>query len=557
MKQWVLIPLVGIMLWSCGKSNSGLGGLLCSIGHNKSAMTVGLNLDLIRQLMLQDPGAGVSNEELQTFLNDVLDRANISPQLLKVDKVDSIQESATDAVRFLELGGNFAAGFGVATKLIKEADQVLGLEEGSLFEFVQESYDVGAAVPHLSKPLSWNSGRGINQQQSLEQFLSYHDLQSSSVAHPDQWAYKQTQWQKAMTHLETLRAASSGASTSDNPVIVAIMDTGVDSEHPDLKDIMWSEGYDALGTSSGTHDENGHGTHCAGIVASQVKTPGTSPLGVAAAVDVRIMPIKVLDKDGSGGFQAIEKGLQWAIHHANSKPDVISMSLGAGLEFADLDENTKALSHTLIQEAIAQNIIVVVAAGNESCPLGGSCQHRQGIFPRSFNEYTVLPCAYQGVICVGASDPDESLAEYSNYSSKKSGATYRSKADVNAPGTNIYSTWPVDLGKYKTISGTSMATPYVAGIAALMKSVKRDLSQAEFLNIISESQVESDDILAKSEEGRLDLYQALVNFGNDNEAGLAVPPPSDYTPPEPTEVDDPAPSNSGTSFTDLWSVMCG
>ncbi len=103
---------------------------------------------------------------------------------------------------------------------------------------------------------------------------------------------------------------------------MAVLDTGVDLEHPDLKSIL-VPGYDAVDSGSGTQDENGHGTHCAGIIAAQ-KNSSDSALGVAAMAGVKIMPIKVLGGDGSGGFQAIEKGILWAIEHG---AHVISMSL--------------------------------------------------------------------------------------------------------------------------------------------------------------------------------------------------------------------------------------
>ena len=337
--------------------------------------------------------------------------------------------------------------------------------------------------------------------------------------------------------------------------MVAVLDTGVDAEHPDLQDIL-IEGYDAVGESNGTDDTNGHGTHCAGIIASQVKTEGTSPVGVASSANVKIMPIKVLGADGSGGFQAIEKGLRYAMR-ADPKPDVLSLSLGAGLDYADMDDDARQMVNSLFDLAINEhNMIVVVAAGNENCPLGGSCRDSQGVFPKVISEYIVLPCMYEGVICVGASDPEETLATYSNYSSQEE-RDYRVKAHVNAPGTNIYSTWPVESGSYKTISGTSMATPYVAGIAALFKSVKKDMTQADFLRVITEGQVLPEDMLAKSEVGRLDLYKSTVEFGSDSTLALGIDAPEGFSEPEVNPVSGPSSSESSSaSATSLWSVLC-
>ena len=279
-------------------------------------------------------------------------------------------------------------------------------------------------------------------------------------------------------------------------------------------------------------------------------------MGVATSKNVKIMPIKVLGKDGSGGFQSIEKGMRFAMR-SNPKPDVLSLSLGVGLEYSDLDASAKTLVNELFRRAIEDhNMIVVVAAGNEACPLGAVCKDQGGIFPKTISEYIVLPCLYEGVICVGASSPDESLANYSNFSGKVE-KSYRSTAHINAPGTDIYSTWPVELGSYKTISGTSMATPYVAGVAALFKSVKKDLTQDEFLRIIQSGQVNPEAMVEKSEVGRLDLYKATVALGTDTDLGLGVPAPDGYTEPAVTPVEAPESGNSsGSADFSLWSAIC-
>ena len=129
-----------------------------------------------------------------------------------------------------------------------------------------------------------------------------------------QWALIQTDYNSALAHLAKIRAEN-GDSTNKE-VVVAVLDNSVDSEHPDLVDVL-IEGYDAVGEANGTDDTNGHGTLC-GITASQVKTADLSPLGVASSVSVKIMPIKVLDANGAGGFQAIEKGVRYAMRASRS-----------------------------------------------------------------------------------------------------------------------------------------------------------------------------------------------------------------------------------------------
>ncbi len=536
------------LLLSCGRGGQAIVSLLCGIGHDQSSLTLGLNLDELAGLgLLQDDG-GISNEDVKNFLNESL-TGFVEEDVLRIKSVETAHpDDETDSVRFIQLSGSFSGGFGVAAQFLKGALSSAGLAGESVVDFLHDSFSVSAASQQF------NFTKWLSQTQ--KPWERHHLRRESRLLTPqsDQWALLQTNYSGALDHLNTILNKGDGA--SDSEVIVAVLDTGVDKDHPDLQDIL-IEGYDAVGTDTGTDDENGHGTHCAGIIAAQAKTSDTSPEGVAAQRNIKIMPIKVLDSRGAGGFQAIEKGIRYAMR-ATPKPDVLSLSLGAGLEYGDLDEDTKKLSNELFKEAIEKyNMIVVVAAGNESCPLGGNCRDQNGIFPKSIAEYVVLPCMYEEVICVGASNPDETLADYSNYSAKKD-ASYRTKAHINAPGTDIYSTWPVELGSYKTISGTSMATPYVAGIAALFKSVRKDLNQQQFLEILQAGQVNPSDMVEKSEVGRLDLYKATVAFGINKSVGLGVEAPVGYQEPGVNPVTGPNKDNTGQNGANfnLWSAIC-
>lgn len=503
------------MFVACGgDSSNALVGLVCGSGHAKGKMTVGLNLDLIKgTLGLAEKDSAVSDVDLKSFLNQGLNKAGVSESLLSVKSVSSIKE--TDPVRFLQLDGLFGEGFGVATKLLKDNKDKFGLHaNASPFEFINESFDVAVATHFIT----------------------------ADSPNDDQWAYRQTEYDKALTLFEKMKAAAGDESQAS--VTVAVLDTGVDLDHPDLKDVL-VEGYDALGTDTGVDDENGHGTHCAGIIGAEAKSD-ESALGVARMANVKIMPVKVLGKNGGGDFQAIEKGIRKAM---DSGVDVISLSLGAGLEYTDMGGNIEALQNGVIKDAIDKGFIVIVAAGNESCKIGGECQG-SGLFSKSFDEYTVVPCAYENTICIGATDADETLASYSNYSSKKE-ADYRTKADVNAPGTAIYSTWPG--GGYKTISGTSMATPYVAGIAAIMKSIDKNLTQTQILDYLRRGQSKPTDVVNKSETGRADLYATLVALANDKGiAGVEA----EFTPEaKPVEAPETEAGNTG-DIASLLSAVC-
>jgi type VII secretion-associated serine protease mycosin len=220
-------------------------------------------------------------------------------------------------------------------------------------------------------------------------------------------------------------------------VIVAVLDTGVDLGHPDLQGCLLA-GISTLPNSSGPADDHGHGTHVSGIIAAQ----GINNVrGVAPGC--RIMPVKVLGADGMGDTANIVTGILWAVDHG---AQVINMSLGG-------TGGSQALREA-VEYAINKNVVVVAAMGNDGA---------------NTEDY---PAGYPGVIAVGATDNTDTVADYSNYGSWES---------VVAPGSDILSTLPTypvyetthdDFKQqgYDTMDGTSMATPMVSGLAALILS---------------------------------------------------------------------------------------
>ena len=260
----------------------------------------------------------------------------------------------------------------------------------------------------------------------------------------------------------------------DSRVIVAVVDTGVDLTHPDLQGRL-AAGRSFVPGSTGPMDDNGHGTHVAGIIAAEAN----NNQGIAGvAPKCRIMPVKVLDADGKGGTSDIVTGILWAVDHGAK---VINLSLGGGT-------GSKALEGA-VQYVIKRNAVVVAAMGND----GENAQ-----------EY---PASYQGVIAVGASDSEDGIAGFSNTGNWIS---------VSAPGDGIYSTTPTysctlsreeGLGQsYGTLSGTSMATPYVAGLAALILSVYPNATPSLVKSKIERAcqDIESSGFDAKSGFGRVD-----------------------------------------------------
>ncbi|MCK2000594.1 S8 family serine peptidase [[Brevibacterium] frigoritolerans] len=203
---------------------------------------------------------------------------------------------------------------------------------------------------------------------------------------------------------------------------VGVIDSGV-STHPDL---IVSGGQSFVGYTNSYADDNGHGTHVSGIISAENNEIGV----VGVAPDSDIFALKALDQDGSGYLSDIIEAIDWSI---TNQMDVINMSLG-----------TKTASSALesaVNTAYQNGILVVAAAGNESTSVS-------------------YPAKYSSVIAVSATDENNELAYFSNFGPE---------VEISAPGTNILST--SSLGDYENMSGTSMATPFVAGQLALLNEL--------------------------------------------------------------------------------------
>jgi subtilisin len=232
-----------------------------------------------------------------------------------------------------------------------------------------------------------------------------------------------------------VNAPAAWSSGQGSGVKVAVIDTGIDCTHPDLQ-CDFSAGQNILSPGSDPMDDNEHGTHVSGTIAGR----GNGAKGVlGVAPKATLIPVKVLDADGSGSLSDIVKGITWA---TSARVDVINMSLGG-------PTGSTALQRA-VAKAIGAGVVVVCAAGNS------------GPNPNTVG----FPGGYPGVIAVAASDNNDKVASFS------------SRGDAVgfiAPGVNITSTVPG--GGYKQLSGTSMASPHVAGLAAL--AVERGASGAD------------------------------------------------------------------------------
>ena len=214
-----------------------------------------------------------------------------------------------------------------------------------------------------------------------------------------------------------------------NAVKVAIIDTGVDTDHPDLQANI-KGGINTINPRKTYQDDNGHGTHVAGIIGAVNNNIGV----VGTAPQVQIYAVKALDRNGSGYLSDIIEGLQWAI---NNNIQVINMSLGANTDVQSFHDAIKAVYNA--------GIIQVAAAGNDG-PADNSVDY---------------PAKYPETIAVSAINSSGQIASFSSRGPEVA---------VTAPGVDINSTW--NTGFYKVISGTSMATPHVTGTAALVISAR-------------------------------------------------------------------------------------
>lgn len=243
--------------------------------------------------------------------------------------------------------------------------------------------------------------------------------------------------------------------TGSEDVVVAVLDTGVDYTHEDLATNMWMRpdslapyhdnelgtiddlnGFNAIDNAADPMDDNGHGTHCAGIIGAE----GENDLGIAGVNwKVKIMPLKFMNAGGSGTTKDAIEAISYAIDRKKAGVNVriISASWGS-------TQRSRALE-AVIRKAYENDILFVAAAGNASTD-----NDRTPHYPSSYN----VP----NVISVAALDRHDQLASFSNYGVKS--------VAIAAPGVDILSTW---LGNaYEEKSGTSMATPVVSGVAALV-----------------------------------------------------------------------------------------
>lgn len=288
--------------------------------------------------------------------------------------------------------------------------------------------------------------------------------------------------------------------TGSSDMLVAVIDTGVDYDHEDLKDQMWRNpgesgggkesngidddnngykddyrGWNFTSDNNDPYDDNQHGTHCAGVIGAV----GNNAKGVAGVNwSVKIMALKFLGRDGSG---TTEDAAEAIIYAAQMGAKISSNSWGGG-------ENSRTLQDA-IQFAHDRGALFIAAAGNESSNTDNTPN-----YPSTYN----VP----NVIAVASSDRNDALSSFSNYG--------RYTVDLAAPGSNILSAQP--LGRYQLLSGTSMATPHVAGAAALIWAQYPTLSMKQVIvRLLGSTDRKNAFVNRMATGGRLNLANAFSN----------------------------------------------
>jgi subtilisin/minor extracellular protease Epr len=254
---------------------------------------------------------------------------------------------------------------------------------------------------------------------------------------------------------------------------VAIIDTGINYNHPDLRD-NYKGGYDFVNDDADPVDDNGHGTHCAGIIAAEDNDIGV----ISVAPEANLYSLKMLDSTGSGYISDLIAAIEWAIEtrkdtDTSNDIQIISMSLGSNSGVTALE--------TTCSQAYYSGILLVAAAGND----GNT---------RGTGDSVDYPAAYRSVIAIAATDSKDKRASFSSTGPA---------VELAAPGVNILSTYQDGL---TSLSGTSMACPHVAGTAALVLAANPSFTNGNIRNRLAKT---ATDLGAR---GRDKLYgYGLVN----------------------------------------------
>ncbi|GEM_PF-2746376 len=308
-------------------------------------------------------------------------------------------------------------------------------------------------------------------------------------------------------------------------VSVCVLDTGINYTIPDLGGCFGNgtnftckviDGYDYINNDTDPMDDNGHGTHVAGIIAANGSLKGVAP-------DAKLIAMKVLDASGNGYISYAADAILWCVNHSSQyNITVISMSLGAGV-YTDFCDNAQTYLTDAINQAVAKGIVVVVATGNDANYSGVSlpaCIYNATRVGATYDsDYIGNSFSYLNglgnVICTDTSPYRDNITCFTNR-----GGVFDDM--LLAPGAWINSTWL--NGSYIEKAGTSMAAPFVSGTIALMKQVAPTLSPAKIKDVLNKTGKRIYDPQTNRSYTRIDAYAAIAYLLNTSIEDVKVSP---------------------------------
>jgi subtilisin family serine protease len=345
-----------------------------------------------------------------------------------------------------------------ALRATDDASAILAIEPERTVYALQDPLGVESGSPPPSSgsgpsglPLEYLSGYRDAVNHLYERLTGAAPGEAAAEATP---SFTETEftWGLQITKVSASRYTGRG-------IRVAVLDTGLDLAHPDFTGRRIAARSFIQGQQ--VQDRHGHGTHCIGTACGP-RRPGKLPR-YGVAFDTEIFAGKVLSDQGSGADAGILAGMQWAITNGCA---IVSMSLGApvqvGQPYSQVFENAA-------RRALAAGTLIIAAAGNES-------RRPQGLAPVGH------PANCPSIMAVGALDRHLRIASFSNGGLNPQGG----QVDIAGPGVSIRSSWPRP-SLYKTIDGTSMATPHVAGIAALWAEVDMNFRGRALMSMLTQS----------------------------------------------------------------------
>ncbi len=345
--------------------------------------------------------------------------------------------------------------------------------QGLSSEVASEERPVTMAVDDADKAIN-----ELKASDEIEYVEPNYIIEAEAV--PDDWPYK-GQWSQLGLESAWDLIAQSG---SGKEVIVAVIDSGVDMHHPDLQGRLIS-GYDFANNDGDPEDDSGHGTKVCGILGA-VGNNGVGIAGVAWDVDITIMPVKFMkvnDGQTTGNLSDAVNAIYYAVDHG---AQIINASWGFYEHSSSLDD--------AIAYAKNKGVLFVASAGNN-----GQDNDTSVHYPSN--------CPYDNVIAVAAMDTDGSIASFSNFGSKT--------VQIMAPGVGITTT-TINDSYVSNAAGTSFATPFVTGIAAMVLSQSPDMNYATLRQIILSSATKTPSVGSSmvATGGCVNAYEALVAEGN-------------------------------------------